>query len=91
MHRSTSIECMDCGRCGGCPMELDIPYILSCLRRIERGEPEALAELRTLPGDQQPKGCVGCGHCAEQCPRHIDIPGCMLHLTELLAAQREAG
>ena len=86
-----SIECTGCGNCRSCPMELDIPHLLACLRRVDGGDKSALAELQLLPGDQQPKSCVGCGHCTERCPRHVDIPGCMLHLTELLTQRQEAG
>lgn len=91
MAANFRIECTGCGGCSGCPMELDIPYLLSCLQAMERGDGAAQAALLALPGDRQPKSCVGCGHCMERCPQHIDISGCMLHLTGLLMDQREAG
>ena len=75
------VSCIRCGACKGCPMMLDIPIILEYYNAFAAsGEDMDLLPLQELPGDRQPKGCVGCGVCMEACPQGIDIPGIMLTL-----------
>lgn len=80
-----SVHCIRCGACSGCPMMLDIPAILAHYNAFcASGSDQDLAPLLSLPGDKQPKGCVGCGVCMEACPQGIDIPGIMLTLSRQL-------
>lgn len=76
-----SVPCIRCGACSGCPMMLDIPTILVSYNAFSAsGEERDLLPLQDLPGDRQPKGCVGCGVCMDACPQGIDIPSIMLTL-----------
>lgn len=84
-HSLPGIPCTGCGKCRGCPMELDIPGIFASLNAyFASGNEAALSHILTLPGELQPKGCVGCGACMERCPEHIDISGFMLKAAQLL-------
>lgn len=77
-----SVPCIRCGKCRGCPMKLDIPEILACYNGFcASGDHQDLAPIAGLPGDRQPKACVGCGVCMDVCPQGIDIPGIMLKLS----------
>lgn len=79
------IPCTGCGKCRGCPMELKIPEIFAALNGyFASGDRGKLAPILEMPGDRQPKGCVGCGACMERCPEHIDISRFMLKAAELL-------
>lgn len=79
------IPCTGCGKCRGCPMELDIPGIFAALNAYyASGDLEKLDKILAMPGDRQPKGCVGCGACMAQCPEHIDISGVMLKVSAQL-------
>lgn len=73
------IPCTGCRSCRGCPMELDIPAIFAMLNAYyASGDMTSLRGILDIPGDRQPKGCVGCGECLSHCPESIDIPGIML-------------
>lgn len=66
-------------------MELNIPEIFAALNAFyASGDQEKLKPIRSMPGDRQPRGCVGCGACMAQCPEHIDISGAMLKADALL-------
>lgn len=84
-HSLPGIPCIGCGKCRGCPMELDIPEIFAALNAyFASGVEEKLGAILAMPGDRQPKGCVGCGECMGKCPEDIDIPGVMLKASALL-------
>ncbi len=87
LKKRFTVPCTGCGYCSGCPMELDIPACLKVYNEYAlSGEPFALEPLLAMPGDRQPKACVGCGQCAEHCPQHIDVPHYMLRLAEAVNA-----
>lgn len=91
LKKRFTVPCTGCGYCSGCPMELDIPACLKAYNEYAlSGEPFALEPLLAMPGDRQPKACVGCGQCAGHCPQHIDIPGYMLKLAEAMNAMPPA-
>ena len=39
-----------------------------------------------MPEDKKPSVCIACGKCSDNCPQNIDIPGCLVDLTERLAS-----
>lgn len=66
-------------------MELNIPEIFAALNAyFASGDREKLKPILELPGDRQPKGCVGCGSCMAKCPERIDIAGFMLKTSSLI-------
>ena len=64
--------------CDGCPMELDIPFLLSVYNDI-RFAPVTNTAMRidSLPANKRPTACVACGRCAQICPQKIDIPNAL--------------
>ena len=95
------IPCTGCRYCcDGCPMELDIPTLMSICSDI-RFAPvvNSVMMLQAAPEDKRPSACIGCGQCTRICPQGIDIPAVMEELTERMkdipqwadiCAQREA-
>lgn len=87
LKKRFTVPCTACGYCLGCPMEIDIP---TCLRVYNEysisQESMELEPLQKMPGDRQPKACVGCGQCSSHCPQHIDIPRYMLKLASAMDA-----
>ena len=74
-----AVPCTACRYCcDGCPMGLDIPFLLSVYNDI-RFAPVTNTAMRidSLPDDKRPTACIGCGKCAQICPQKIDIPGAM--------------
>ena len=74
-----AIPCTACRYCcDGCPMGLDIPFLLSVYNDI-RFAPTTNTAMRidSLPDDKRPTACIGCGKCSQICPQKIDIPGAM--------------
>ena len=81
------LPCTGCRYCTeACPMELDIPKLVACLRDLRfqtSFTPTMIIE--ALPEDKQPSACLGCGACAQMCPQGIDIPSVMTELADLYA------
>ncbi len=83
-----SIPCTGCGYCvEGCPMELNIPMLMSVYNEI-RFSPITNVAMRVeaLPEDKQPASCISCGNCVSICPQNIDIPK---HLTDLASSLKK--
>ena len=74
-----AVPCTACRYCcDGCPMGLDIPFLLSVYNDI-RFAPVTNTAMRidSLPNEKKPTACIGCGKCAQICPQKIDIPGAL--------------
>ena len=74
-----AVPCTACRYCcDGCPMGLDIPFLLSVYNDI-RFAPVTNTAMRidSLPSEKKPTACIGCGKCAQICPQKIDIPGAL--------------
>ena len=74
-----SVPCTACRYCcDGCPLELDIPMLLSAYNEA-RFSPGIHVSMRMdgLPEEKRPAACIGCGNCSQVCPQHIDIPAAM--------------
>lgn len=81
-----SIPCTGCGYCvEGCPMELNIPMLMSVYNEI-RFSPITNVAMRVeaLPEEKQPASCISCGKCVSICPQNIDIPKHLADLAEAL-------
>lgn len=78
------IPCTGCRYCcDGCPMELDIPAMMSICSDI-RFAPvvNSVMMLEALPEDKKPSACIACGKCTKVCPQGIDIPAVMKELAQ---------
>ena len=81
-----SVPCTACRYCcDGCPMGLDIPFLLSVYNDL-RYAPVLNTTLRieALPESKKPDVCIGCGKCAQICPQKIDIPGALADFSDRL-------
>lgn len=81
-----SVPCTGCCYCcAGCPMELDIPMLLSVYNEI-RFAPvvNSVMRIEFMDEEKKPSACVGCGQCTQICPQEIDIPAAMLDFAERL-------
>jgi len=83
-----SVPCTACRYCTkGCPMELDIPMLLSHYNELRFAPGVNVAmRLEKLPEDKKSSACIGCGACTAICPQNIDIPAAMSHMTEIIAS-----
>lgn len=77
MVRSNVLPCTACRYCTShCPVGLDIPMLLALYNehKLTNGGFIAPMMLGTLPEDERPAACIGCGTCSSVCPQQIDIP-----------------
>ena len=74
-----SVPCTACRYCcDGCPMGLDIPFLLSVYNDLCYAPVlNTTLRIEALPESKKPDVCVGCGKCAQICPQKIDIPGAL--------------
>lgn len=80
MVRSNVLPCTACRYCTShCPVGLDIPMLLALYNehKFTNGGFIAPMMLGTLPEDERPAACIGCGTCSSVCPQQIDIPAAL--------------
>lgn len=86
VRSNTTVACTKCRYCTpNCPMELDIPYLLSQYNEAKIGGTWRLGNLASVVGDKLPSTCIACGACTGHCPQSFDIPKYMAELAEMLA------
>ena len=86
VRNNTAVPCTKCRYCTpNCPMELDIPYLLSQYNEAKIGGTWRLGNLATVVGEKLPSTCISCGACTGHCPQSFDIPKYMAELAEMLA------
>ena len=81
-----SVPCTACRYCcGDCPMQLDIPMLLSVYNEL-RFHSAVITAIRLdgLSEEERSSACIACGKCTKICPQNIDIPAAMRGLTEEL-------
>ena len=79
------VPCTACRYCTeGCPMELDIPKIISACNGVKNGDFMARYDPETAGPALDPRRCVGCGACASVCPQSIAIPELMTEFAGIL-------
>lgn len=85
LRSNTTVACTKCRYCTPhCPMELDIPVLLSYYNEAKIGGVWRLGNLASVVGDKLPSKCVACGACASHCPQSFEIPKYMEELAEML-------
>lgn len=87
MVRSNVLPCTACRYCTShCPVGLDIPMLLALYNehKFTNGGFIAPMMLGTLPEDERPAACIGCGTCSSVCPQQIDIPAAFADFAAML-------
>ena len=87
MVNPKTVPCTACRYCTShCPMELDIPFLLSLYNEHFYSDGGFIAPmaLMSLSEDKQPSACIGCGSCEEVCPQQIKIPEALASFCEIL-------
>ncbi|MBQ9035838.1 MAG: aldo/keto reductase [Erysipelotrichaceae bacterium] len=81
------VPCTACRYCcAGCPMGLNIPYLLECYNDYKFAESvSASVRIDGLDEDKKPANCIQCGQCAHACPQGIDVPTVLSELAEMYA------
>lgn len=78
MIQKTSVPCTGCRYCvNHCPQGLDIPLLMHIYNEAKAAGPGDFISsmlLSTLPENQRPGACIGCGACENVCPQQIKIP-----------------
>lgn len=79
------VPCTGCRYCcAGCPMELNIPYLLECYNDFKYATTASPSmRIDGLDDDKKPANCIACGQCAHACPQGIDVPAALAELAEL--------
>ncbi len=67
--------CTYCGHCMPCPQKIEINAISRYYDLAKAGDPLAIEHYHNL--NVHADACVGCGHCLEYCPFHVDVPARM--------------
>ncbi|MBR4163537.1 MAG: aldo/keto reductase [Solobacterium sp.] len=81
----SSVPCTACRYCcKGCPMELDIPYLIECYNDYKYA-PSMMSSMRIdgLDDDKKPAACIQCGQCTHACPQGIKVPEILAELADL--------
>lgn len=83
-----SVPCTACGYCvKGCPMELDIPFLLSIYNDLQVVKTfNTSMRIEFLPEEKKPHNCISCGACSTVCPQKIKIPETLKQLDEIMKA-----
>lgn len=82
-----SIPCTGCRYCcKGCPMELDIPFLISKYNQLRAGNAMTVKmQMESMPEDRLPSACIACGQCAAVCPQKIDVPEELAGMAKMLS------
>ncbi|MDY3917422.1 MAG: aldo/keto reductase [Candidatus Limivivens sp.] len=85
VRSNTAVPCTKCRYCTpNCPMELDIPYLLSNYNDAKIGGGWRLGNLASVVGEKLPSACIACGTCTKHCPQSFDIPKYMAELADMM-------
>ena len=84
------IPCTGCRYCcAGCPMQLDIPTLMSMSNDMAvQSSFNTVARYTALGPGKQASDCISCGQCMQACPQMIDVPSEMERLASVMAGQK---
>ncbi len=84
----TGVPCTGCRYCcDGCPMELNIPYLIECYNNYKFASAMTISmRIDGLDENKRPAACIACGQCSHACPQGIDVPAVMKELADIYAA-----
>ena len=88
---SGSIPCTACRYCcAGCPVGLDIPYLMALANEYEVGGNTLITVMRYsgLGDGKRADDCIGCGQCQEICPQKIAVPEEMRKLAAAIRKEK---
>lgn len=79
------VPCTACRYCcDGCPMGLDIPYLLQCYNDYKFAQTMTPSmRIDALEEEKRPAACIGCGQCTHACPQGIDVPSALAELAKM--------
>ncbi len=79
------VPCTACRYCcSGCPMSLDIPYLMECYNDFKYASTITPAmRIDALSEEKRPAACIACGRCKKACPQGIDVPSILAELADL--------
>jgi predicted aldo/keto reductase-like oxidoreductase len=89
--KENNVPCTACRYCTEkCPMELDIPNLISLYNEYTYTGGGFLAPMRvsSLPEDKRPSACLGCRACEEVCPQCIKISEVLSDFNEKLGKKK---
>ena len=83
VRANTAVPCTKCRYCvPNCPMELNIPLLLSQYNDAKLSGTWRLNNLESIVKEKLPSACISCGTCTGYCPQNFDIPHYMAELTD---------
>ena len=79
------VPCTACRYCcDGCPVGLDIPYLLQCYNDFKFAVTISPSmRIDGLEEEKRPAACIGCGQCSHACPQKIDVPSALAELAQM--------
>ena len=80
------VPCTGCRYCMDCSFGVDIPKLFGIYNRyvFSRDAGSFREEIAGCITGELPGSCQKCGACMEHCPQHIDIPGTLDKMRELI-------
>ena len=84
------VPCTACRYCTeGCPMQLEIPKILSAYNGLKNGDFMTWYDPDKAEPSMDPRRCVGCKACMAICPQNIAIPDIMKEFAGILSDPKQ--